>query len=553
MPASAEAQPPETPQETADARARALRAVWNLHRASILDKVSLIERAVAVLSTAELDEQLRGEAQRSAHMLSGSLGMFGFTRASEAARELELELVQAAQERVPTLSTLVAILRRGLDAERTTSLDVEAVQPDGERFRMLVVDADRERCARIKAVSASRGVLCETVASSHEARALCARRAPAIVLLDLAVQPGEMDEAFALLCELSAATPPIPVLVLADSDAFAERLLAARGGSRAFLSKSLTPDELLSAVEQFRARGRLAATRVLVVDDDPAVLETMHALLRGDDLEIFTLADPLCFWETLEEVEPELLILDVDMPGVNGLELCRTVRNDPRWSGVAVIFVAARNDADTPGLVFNAGADDYLAKPIVGAELVARVSNRLERVRLYRAQAESDGLTGLSNRAASEQGLKQLVALSERLSEPLSVVMLDVDHFKLVNDTHGHSAGDTVLRRLGAYLQREFRDNDLVGRWGGEEFVIGMYGMTRANAVRRFTDIHERFSNEEFAGGVGAFRVSFSAGVAEYPLDAGDTDALCEAADVALYRAKAAGRARVLAAEALCG
>jgi diguanylate cyclase (GGDEF)-like protein len=549
MPASAEAQPPES----ADTRASALRAVWNMHRPSILAKVSQIERAVALLRKTELDEQLRSEAQRSAHMLGGSLGMFGFARASEAAHELELELGQAANERVPTLSTLVAILRRGLDDEGLSPPGAEAVQPDGERFCVLVVDADRDLCARIKAVAASRGVLCEAVASSREARALCARRAPAIVLLGLAVGPGEMDEASALLGQLSAATPPIPVLVLADSDAFADRLQAARGGSRAFLSKSLTPDELLNAVEQFHARGRLAATRVLVVDDDPAVLETMRALLRGDDLEVSTLADPLCFWETLEEVEPELLILDVDMPGVNGLELCRTVRNDPRWSGVAVIFVAGRNDADTLEVVFAAGADDYLAKPIVGAELLARVSNRLERVRLYRAAAESDGLTGLSNRAASEQGLKQLVALSERLSEPLSVVMLDVDHFKLVNDTYGHSAGDNVLRRLGACLQREFRDNDVVGRWGGEEFVVGMYGMTRANAIRRFNDIHQRFSNEEFASGEGAFRVSFSAGVAEYPLDAGDTDALCQAADVALYRAKSTGRARVLAAEELCG
>jgi PleD family two-component response regulator len=112
------------------------------------------------------------------------------------------------------------------------------------------------------------------------------------------------------------------------------------------------------------------------------------------------------------------------MPGINGLELCRTVRNDHRWSGIAVIFATAGTDADTVERVFRAGADDYIAKPIVGPELVARVSNRLERVRLYRAQAETDGLTGLSNRVTSEGGLEQLAALSDRFSEPLSVVML---------------------------------------------------------------------------------------------------------------------------------
>jgi diguanylate cyclase (GGDEF)-like protein len=170
-------------------------------------------------------------------------------------------------------------------------------------------------------------------------------------------------------------------------------------------------------------------------------------------------------------------------------------------------------------------------------------------VRLYRAQAETDGLTGLSNRVTSEGGLEQLAALSQRFSEPLSVVMLDLDRFKHVNDSHGHAAGDRVLRRVGEYLQREFRGNDVVGRWGGEEFIIGMYGMTRANAVRRLTDMLARFSREEFPDGGDMFRVSFSAGVAEYPLDGSDTDAVCRAADEALYRAKAGGRARVVAAE----
>jgi len=236
------------------------------------------------------------------------------------------------------------------------------------------------------------------------------------------------------------------------------------------------------------------------------------------------------------------------MPSVNGLELCRTVRNDPRWSRLAVIFAAAHRGEDAVERMFDAGADDYLPKPIVGAELLARVANRLARVRLYRAQAERDGLTGLSNRLACEEGLKQLAALSDRFGEPLSVVMLDVDRFKSVNDTHGHAAGDSVLRRLGAHLRREFRGNDVVARWGGEEFVVGMYGIERADAVRRLTQVHERFREEQFDGTGGAFGVSFSAGVAEYPRDGSDTEAVCRAADAALYRAKTGGRARVLGA-----
>jgi diguanylate cyclase (GGDEF)-like protein len=529
--------------------ADALRAVWEEHRAGVLEHVSLLERAVTALSTAELDEQLRTDAHRSAHMLAGSVGTFGFTRASQAARELELEFAEATPTRVPTMSTLVAIVRRELDDGSRAAQGSQPTEPDRDQMRLLVVDADRELRERITAASASRDMLCDAAASPSAARELCSERRPTIVLLDLGLPPEELADAYALMSELSSATPPIPVLVLTGSDAFTDRVEAARRGSRAFLPKSLLPAEVLSAVEQFLARDRLAATRVLVVDDDPAVLDTMRVLLQPHDLAVFTLADPLRFWETLEEVAPELLILDVDMPSVNGPELCQTVRNDPRWRGLAVIFATARTDAETVERVFNAGADDYIAKPIIGPELVTRVSNRLERVRLYRAQAETDGLTGLSNRVTSEEALKQLAALSDRFSEPLSVVMIDVDRFKLVNDTHGHAAGDSVLRCVGEYLRREFRGNDVVGRWGGEEFIVGMYGMTRANAVRRLTDMHERFSQEDFRSAESTFQVTFSAGVAEYPLDGSDTDAACHAADGALYRAKAAGRARVLTAK----
>jgi diguanylate cyclase (GGDEF)-like protein len=527
-----------------------LLAIWRKHRAGTLERVGLIERAVRALTAAELGEELCIEASRAAHSLIGSVGTFGFIRACKAARELELELADPIPARAPEMSKLIAVIYRDLQGEALTSLGTQHIELADERLQVLVVDDDQDLCERIAAAATSRGVGCDTAASPQEARVLCAERPPTIVLLDLTFPPDGMTDAYTLLSELSAARPSIPVLVLTGTGAFTDRVKAARCGSRAFLPKSLLPGEVLDAVEQFLARDRLAATRVLVVDDDPATLEAMYALLRPHDLEVSTLADPLRFWEKLEEVAPELLILDVDMPGINGPELCRTVRNDPRWSGIAVIFATARTDAATVEEAFDAGADDYITKPIIGAELVSRVANRLERIRLYRAQAETDHLTGLANRAKADQSLAQLAALADRYSEPLSVAMLDVDHFKLVNDRYGHPVGDNVLQRLGQHLRRDFRGNDVVGRWGGEEFIVGMYGMTRQNGVRRLADTLGRFGEEEFTDSPGTLHVSFSAGVAEYPLDGCDLGAVSRAADEALYRAKAEGRACVLGATA---
>jgi diguanylate cyclase (GGDEF)-like protein len=523
-----------------------LRRVWDEHRAGMLEQLRLIERAVVAAGKDELYLQLRGDARRTAHMVGGSTAMFGFTGASQAACELESELAGAA--RAPLMASLVATVRGGLEAEAVLPRAARAARAERDRPAVLVVSEDPALNDRILAASCSREMSCTTVTSSHEARLVCARSAPALVLLDLAVGPEAMTDTYALLSELSAIAPPVPVLVLTGSGAFTDRIEAARGGSRAFLARSLAADDTLRAAEQLLARGRLAATRVLIVDDDPATLDAMRVLLSSADLAVFTLADPLCFWERLEQVDPELLILDVNMPGANGLELCRTVRNDPRWSGLAVIFATWEADAATVERVFNAGADDYVAKPIVGPELLARVANRLERVRLYRAQAQTDGLTGLPNRVTSEESLKRLALLSDGASEPLSIAMLDVDRFKLVNDTHSHSAGDRVLRRVGEYLRHEFRGEDVAGRWGGEEFIVGVHGASRDTATRRLTDMLERFAREEFPCRGGTFKVSFSAGVAEYPLDGRDVDAVCHAADEALYRAKEAGRARVLAA-----
>jgi diguanylate cyclase (GGDEF)-like protein len=539
--------------------AAALSAIWEEHRTGVMQRVDLLERAVRALAAGDLGASGCDEARRAAHMLSGSVGTFGFVGASEVARKLELELSEPTSAHAEGLLALIAALRQELQpnaspwtqapdaADADSSAGFPMQSPNGsapEHLRLLIVDSDEELCKSLKAEAVGLGIDCETAESPAYARALLQLHRPEIVLLDLAFADGPAD-AYELLSELTAMSPPVAVLIFTGSDAFTDRVEAARRGVRAFLPKSLSPAQVLDAVRQLLARDHLAATRVLIVDDDPMMLGAMRALLEPHNLEVFGLSDPLRFWETLEQVSPELLILDVDMPGVNGPELCRTVRNDPLWSRLAVIFATARTDAATIERVFQAGADDYVTKPLIGPELITRVSNRLERVRMYRAQAETDGLTGLANRARSIERLEQLVAFVDRFSEPMCLAMLDIDHFKRVNDQHGHATGDLVLRRLAEHLKRDFRGEDVVGRWGGEEFLLGMYGMRREDAVRRLGDTLARFRAEDFSSGAESFQVTFSAGVAQYPLDGADLAVLTLGADQALYRAKAAGRARI--------
>jgi diguanylate cyclase (GGDEF)-like protein len=285
-----------------------------------------------------------------------------------------------------------------------------------------------------------------------------------------------------------------------------------------------------------------------VVDDDPLVSGALRALLDEHGIEVVGLENPLQFWEKLEESSPDLLVLDIEMPHLSGLELCRVVRGDVRWSSLPILCLTGHDDVDLRRELFAAGVDDYLTKPFLEPELVTRVVNRLERSRSQRARAENDPLTGLANRRHASEVLGRYLRLADRHQQPVAVGMLDLDHFKQINDQYGHAAGDAVLRRL-AQLLRSFRGEDVVARWGGEEFLVGMYGTTRTLAVHRLAELLERLRRERLRAANGkAFRVSFSAGVVEYPTDAGDLESLHAAVDQALYAAKAAGRDRIIPA-----
>ncbi len=212
-----------------------------------------------------------------------------------------------------------------------------------------------------------------------------------------------------------------------------------------------------------------------------------------------------------------------------------------------MLFFSAHTDAETLHQVFAAGADDYVQKPIVPPELIARVMNRLERNLMGRKLSETDGLTGIKNRRKSGQELTRMLHLAERHKQPFCLMLLDLDKFKQVNDQHGHDAGDRVLSLVGELLKQNFRSEDVVGRWGGEEFVVGLYGTTKDRGVARLTAFLENLRQHTFTDADHhEFHVTFSAGVAEYPQDGTDLQALYRAADTILYQAKAAGRNRVL-------
>ncbi len=297
---------------------------------------------------------------------------------------------------------------------------------------------------------------------------------------------------------------------------------------------------------QTRFHDATPAAKLLIVDDDPAMLTLLQGLLSNWGFQIQMLSDHQRFWKTLEQSNPDLVILDIEMPHLSGFDLCQALRDEPRWSDLPVLFLSAHTEADAIQKVFAVGADDYIRKPIVAAELVARVTTWLARARSRRIQAEIDLLTGVSNRSKSTQDLTGLLALAERHEQPLSLIVIDFDNFKRVNTDYGHVVGDRLLRRFGACLRTTFRDEDVVARWGGEEFIVGLYGADSTSSSQQLNNLLHTWQRACNVTEGDQLQVSFSAGIAVYPQDATDLQALYQAADRALSQAKAADRNLVL-------
>jgi diguanylate cyclase (GGDEF)-like protein len=525
----------------------AVAGIWEKFRGATLERVATLDGAVIALLGGELESGLRREAEREAHKLAGSVGTFGFAHGSELAREIELLLGGAdaiSESQTLRLSELTVALREEL--ERPIAPAPPAPRPAEARSLLLIVDEDREFTERVAMEAEGRGLKVRVAERMSDVRAALAGPAPDVVLLD-PFFAGDTETGLRLVGELTTLAPGRPVLVASAAGSFSDRVEAARLGARAFLEKPLSPAVAVASALQCLQRRATVGT-VLLVDDDPEILAAVGAILERAGLRVFTEEDPRAFWDTLERIRPDLLLLGFDMPRVSGVDLCRVVRNDSRWSTLPVIFLAERTDQDTVHAVFAAGADDLVAKGVVESEIVTRVLNRLERVRLYHRLADVDALTGVASRRNADESLKQLIALAARQKQPVALAVVDLDHFREVNDGYGHAVGDDVLRRVSRRLRTAVRGEDVFGRRGGQEFVIGAFGLEKQALVGRLNDVLAALRTDGIPAGAGLLSLSFSAGVAGFPADGTDLPALYRAAEAALYQAKELGRDQVVAA-----
>jgi diguanylate cyclase (GGDEF)-like protein len=302
--------------------------------------------------------------------------------------------------------------------------------------------------------------------------------------------------------------------------------------------------------------------RILVVDDEPLSRLIVEAAVAQLGHQWTAAEDGEAAWRYFTQDKPEVLITDLLMPGVDGLELCRRVRSDTRAGYTYIILVTVLGDRQDIVRGMEAGADDYLVKPLhlfdLRARLIAaqRVTDLHAELYRHRAQlahlARHDPLTGLGNRRSLGEDLELLHARSQRYGRGFALAMCDIDRFKAYNDTHGHQAGDQALRAVAATIAQELRGSDNVYRYGGEEFLLVLPEQnldTALVAVERVRSAVERLAIPQPAVGPGGI-LTLSAGIAALGPGAATTaEELLQQADAALYRAKSAGRNQLALAD----
>ncbi|AVX11293.1 diguanylate cyclase [Stutzerimonas stutzeri] len=497
--------------------------------------------------------QLMLSVRERLHRLAGAAGTFGFASLGDNARQLEQRAdrwLDSAKPGSRAADAFAAALLQlasetpGQEREGAAALPVHHEEP-APGCRIYLMKRDPIAATSMAVTLRNFGYM---VSQWHDFAALeqaVANELPDALIVGIEHE-GEFDALAALQQSLEQ---PLPLLVIHDRNDFASQLAAVRAGAQGFFVRPLDITQLENSLERCLDRQQGEPFRVLIVDDDAELAARYSLVLRNAQMQVQPLTEPTRVLDAMRSFNPEVVLLDVNMPECSGPELAQMIRLHDEWLRVTIIYLSAETDTHRQMAALLKAGDDFITKPISDSALVAGVYSHAQRARSLSTALARDSLTGLLKHADIKEQLALEVQRSSRSGKPASVVMLDLDHFKQVNDTYGHAAGDNVIRALANLLRQRLRRIDSLGRYGGEEFVAVLPECSALQARRIFDEIRVRFAALTFnAGDHQEFRVTFSAGICETD-EHSAASVLLERADQALYLAKHQGRNQVQVAE----
>ncbi|MEM7591822.1 MAG: response regulator [Cyanobacteria bacterium P01_A01_bin.83] len=367
----------------------ALKVIWEKYSSQREQQLITLGQAIDSLNEGNLNLSDRLSAIVIAHSLAGNLGQFGLDRASRLAKEIE----QLLQNYLELNSGELILLRSKLETLRQEMTSKQQVIEQlsqklvADSPLLLIVSEDLNFAQQLIPEAQSQEIRTLVIPTPDQVQLWLEQAStnqeqlPDVVLLDISfrentAQSASLEDYLAIIAEFKLLRPAIPVIVIADRDHFADRLLVARHGGKFYLTRPVNSQQIIAfcqKVTQYSSLGK----KIMIVDDDTELLKVLPTLLQPWGFKLTTLDDPRQFWDVLQAVTPDLLVLDIEMPYLSGIELCRVLRTHPYWSKLPVLFLSIHDDAAISAEVFASGANDFVNKPVPANQLAHRILNRL--------------------------------------------------------------------------------------------------------------------------------------------------------------------------------
>lgn len=494
---------------------------------------------------------------RHAHSLTGSGATFGYAEVSQAARTMELRLkvcIESGHAAVAEdwlawaqqLADLEGASRTATPASTPAPTPILRSATLPEQRLLFVVDDDtdlaHEQCLQYEL----HGYRVREFHGFDGLEAAIRIESPRAIIMDIMFPQGDLA-GIRNIAKLRMALGVLPPVIFASQrEDIQARLEAVCAG--AYFIKPLDLATVLETIDRLTTPHDPAPFRILILDDDESLAYHNALLLQRAGMDTRVLTDPGDILNAMGDYQPELVLMDLYLPGCTGIELAAVIRQEVAYVGTPIIFLSVETDLAKHLEAMRVGGDDFLLKPIEATHLLATVEARARRARAITSTMIRDSMTGLLNHTAIEEQLVRELSLCARNDGVLSYAIIDLDHFKLVNDRYGHAMGDQVLRSLSRLLRQRLRQTDLIGHYGGEEFVVLLPGADAPTAAKIVDELRQAFSAIRFSASGKEFSATFSAGIASAP-PLVDAVTIEHQADLALYRAKEAGRNQALIAD----
>ena len=484
-------------------QAQLIAQFWEKQAAKVLRRIQILDHSVQALQRNPSDDNLRLQIRQEGHILVGVMGSVCMAEHLPTLQALSTWISGAhlnTPSEIQVLHKQLGMLTQMLEAATSGSVTrVQETVATGERLpdrRILVVDSDREWVTQLMNEAYRWGIQMVRAADPNLAVSAIERACPDAVILNASINVSPTVGSIVgssyvtrttieFLNHLTHHCPRVPVWIVTDEGdnglVAADRIAISNHRGQGFFRKSIPLATLMGLINQSllneAPRHSVPEAKILLVDDDRLMLSLLKGILEPWGMQVTTCNEPRQARTMLSEVKPDLMVLDFEMPEMNGIEVCQQTRNDVSTATLPILFLTAHRDADTMQKVFSAGADDYVSKPVIAPELMTRIFNRLERSQLFREQSQRDLLTQCWNQAGSQERFKLLIEESQHLHQPVCFAVIGIQNLLSITRKLGYLAIDRILKGLADALRATLPRDSSIARWDSGEFVILMPGM----------------------------------------------------------------------------